>query len=329
MVQEFIGFLKHYGVIGLAIALSAGPGSAHAQPRQATPPAARARIAVMSAFETELVALRAAATITSTQVVNGRTWYLGTLGGHEVVLLLSGYSMVNAAMTTQALLDRLPVRTIVFSGIAGGVNPSLDVGDVTVPAQWGNYQESVFARETPSGFAPARTTTPFDGFGMMFPQGTSVTVRGIPDSLERRFWFPVDTLALRIAREVAMRVRLTRCTTDGGCLPAQPRIVVGGNGVSGPTFVDNAAYREWSWRTFQADALDMETAAVAVVAHEHQVPYIAFRSLSDLAGGETGPNVMRTFGRLAAANSATVVLEFLRAYPRGGARPATSGASKR
>jgi len=29
-------------------------------------------------------------------------------------------------MTTQALLDRLPVRAIVFSGIAGGVNPSLD-----------------------------------------------------------------------------------------------------------------------------------------------------------------------------------------------------------
>jgi adenosylhomocysteine nucleosidase len=86
--------------------------------------------------------------------------------------------------------------------------------------------------------------------------------------------------------------------------------------VSGPTFVDNAAYREWSWRTFQAEALDMETAAVAVVAHEHQVPYIAFRSLSDLAGGESGDNVMRTFGRLAAANSAAVVLEFLRAYPR-------------
>jgi len=80
----------------------------------------------MSAFDTETVALRATTTITSTQVVNGRTWYLGTLGGHEVVLLLSGYSMVNAAMTTQALLDRLPVRAIVFSGIAGGVNPSLD-----------------------------------------------------------------------------------------------------------------------------------------------------------------------------------------------------------
>ena len=301
--------------VALVLLLIGTPLGARAQARPA-PASAPSRIAVMSAFETELVALRAATTITETRVVNGRTWYLGTLAGHEVVLLLSGYSMVNAAMTTQALLDRLPIRAIVFSGIAGGVNPGLDIGDVTIPAQWGNYQESVFARETPTGFAPARTTTGFGGFGMMFPQGTSVTVRSIPDSLERRFWFPVDTLALRIAREVAGRVTLTRCTADGGCLPAQPKIVVGGNGVSGPTFVDNAAYREWSWRTFQADALDMETAAVAVVAHEHGVPYIAFRSLSDLAGGETGTNVMRTFGRLASTNAATVVLEFLRAYPR-------------
>ncbi|MDQ8178760.1 MAG: phosphorylase, partial [Gemmatimonadota bacterium] len=78
--------------------------SARSLAERAARGASTPRIAVMSAFETELVALRAAATITSTQVVNGRTWTLGTLAGQEVVLLLSGYSMVNAAMTTQALL---------------------------------------------------------------------------------------------------------------------------------------------------------------------------------------------------------------------------------
>lgn len=276
---------------------------------------AQARLAVMTAFDTEFAALRRHTQVTETRVINGRTVVLGTLEDQPVVLLMSGFSMVNAAMTTQALLDRFPVRAIVFSGIAGGVNPGLGVGDVTVPAQWGNYQETVFARETPTGFVPARVTTDFPGFGMMFTQGTSVTVPGAaPDSLARRFWFPVDSVALRVAREVAGRVTLRRCASEGTCLPGPPRIVVGGNGVSGPTFVDNAAYREWAWRTFHADALDMETAAVAVVAHENHVPYIAFRSLSDLAGGDAGPNVARAFGRLAAENAATVVREFLRAY---------------
>lgn len=278
------------------------------------------RLAVMSAFEAELTALRAATRITGTRVVNGRTHYLGVLEGHEVVLMLSGFSMVNAAMTTQALLDRYDIRAIVFSGIAGGVNPGLAVGDVTVPAQWGNYQESVFARETAHGFETERRTTDFPNHGMMFPQGTSVTVRGAPaDSLERRFWFPVDTMGLRLAREVAATVTLRRCTDQGDCLGHEPRVVVGGNGVSGPTFVDNAAYREWAWRAFQADALDMETAAVAIVAYENRVPYIAFRSLSDLAGGGPGRNEVRVFGRLAAENSAALVRAYLRALPRVGA----------
>lgn len=274
------------------------------------------RIAVMSAFEPELTTLRASTRITATRVVNGRTHYLGTLAGHDVVLMLSGFSMVNAAMTTQAVLDRYQISSIVFSGIAGGVNPGLRVGDVTVPAQWGNYQESVFSRETAEGFAPARVTTPYGNFGMIFPQGTSVTVQGAPaDSLDRRFWFAVDSLALATARQVAERAHLSRCTPTGECLAHEPRMVVGGNGVSGPTFVDNAAYREWAWQTFQADALDMETAAVAVVAYENHVPFIAFRSLSDLAGGGEGQNEVRIFGRLAAENSAAVVIEYLRALP--------------
>lgn len=272
------------------------------------------RLAIMSAFEPELVKLRAATRITDTRVINGRTHYLGRLAGHDVVLLLSGFSMVNAAMTTQAMLDRFTIRGIVFSGIAGGVNPGLRVGDVTVPAQWGNYQEMVFARETATGFAPARTTTAFPNFGMMYPQGTSVAIPvGTPDSLVRMFWFGVDSTALATARLVAQSVRLARCTGTGECLSHDPRVVVGGNGVSGPTFVDNATFREWAWNSFHADALDMETAAVAIVAYENRVPYIAFRSLSDLAGGGPGQNEARTFGRLAADNSAAVVIAYLTA----------------
>ena len=134
-----------------------------------------------------------------------------------------------------------------------------------------------------------------------------------PDSLARRFWFTADSSALSTARRVAGTVTLARCTVAGSCLGHTPRVVVGGNGVSGPTFVDNAAYREWVWKTFTADALDMETAAVALVAYQNQVPFIAFRSLSDLAGGGAGQNEVQTFGRLAADNSAAIVLAYLKA----------------
>ena len=86
------------------------------------------------------------------------------------------------------------------------------------------------------------------------------------------------------------------------------------NGVSGPLFVDNAALRDYIFKTFEANVLDMETAATAHVAHSNNVPYIAFRSLSDLAGGGDGENEIETFFQIAADNSARVLLAFFGAW---------------
>lgn len=49
------------------------------------------------------------------------------------------------------------------------------------------------------------------------------------------------------------------------------------------------------------------------------MPFIAFRSLSDPAGGGKGENEMGTFMKIAANNSARVLLAFLAAclHPHG------------
>ena len=89
---------------------------------------------------------------------------------------------------------------------------------------------------------------------------------------------------------------------------------VGGEGVSGQAFVDNKAFREHVFATFGADVLDMESAAVAHVAHANAKPLVVFRSLSDLAGGGEAANEMGTFLQLAADNSADAVAAFLEAW---------------
>jgi adenosylhomocysteine nucleosidase len=269
----------------------------------------------MSAFEPELTQLRSKTSITNKYVINGRTYYVGKLAGKDVVLVLSGVSMVNAALTAQTVLDHFEVSGIVFSGIAGGVNPNLDIGDVVVPAQWGEYQEQLFARETSSGWDVGQSSSEFGNYGMMFPQSVSLTQAGRkPDSEEELFWLPVSQSMLKVAGEVAGQVQLSDCTQLKLCLDHKPKVTVGGNGVSGPTFVDNASYREWVWQTFQAEALDMESAAVAHVAYVNNTPFIAFRSLSDLAGGGPGENEISTFFQLAADNSAKVVIAFLEKF---------------
>ncbi|WP_307650077.1 5'-methylthioadenosine/S-adenosylhomocysteine nucleosidase [Variovorax boronicumulans] len=272
------------------------------------------RIAVISAFEPELKLLLARLQGPSKHRVNGVEFTTGTLEGKPVVLFLSGISMTNATMNTQLVLNRFRVTSIVFSGIAGGVNPSLHVGDVTVPAQWGQYLEVLMARET----APGKYTAPpfikdatFPNFGMVHPRPVEVRSATKPE-IERKFWFEVDPKMLEVARSIRT-VDLANCSA-GKCLARKPQLVIGGNGVSGQAFMDNKAFREYTFKTFQANVLDMETAAVGMVAYSNGVPYIAFRSLSDLAGGGDGENEMGTFMGIAADNSAKVMLAFLAAW---------------
>ncbi|WP_172329964.1 5'-methylthioadenosine/S-adenosylhomocysteine nucleosidase [Mangrovicoccus sp. HB161399] len=274
---------------------------------------APSRIAVMSAFAPEWGMLVEALEGAESTSLNGVTFVTGRLAGQEVVLFLSGISMVNAAMTTQLALDHFDVSAIVFSGIAGGVDPSLHIGDVVVAGQWGSYLEALLARETSDGYMQLPfVPTDFPNYGMIFPKAVEVMREGI-DAPERKFWFEADPALLATAEKVAAEIEFEDCASETDCLSEPPEVVVGGNGVSGMAFLDNADFRRYVFETFDAHVVDMESAAVAQVAWANQVPFIAFRSLSDLAGGGEGANEMGTFFALAAGNSATLVTAFLAA----------------
>lgn len=300
------------GTLALAGALA---GCASSPAVQGTRLDSTPRIAVISAFAPELTVLLPQVQQPARHSINGVEFTTGTLQGKPVVVFLSGISMTNAAMNTQLVLDRFNVSHIVFSGIAGGVNPGLHIGDVTVPARWGQYMEWLMAREdqpgryTAPGWMQAELTLP--AYGMMHPRPVEVRSAANP-AITKKFWFEADPRMLAVANGLAT-VPLEHCHASH-CLKERPRMVVGGNGVSGQAFVDNKAFREYAFKTFEANVLDMETAATAMVAHSNGVPYIAFRSLSDLAGGGAGANEMVTFMHLAAANSAKVLQAFLAAW---------------
>ncbi|HWA79500.1 MAG TPA: 5'-methylthioadenosine/S-adenosylhomocysteine nucleosidase [Acetobacteraceae bacterium] len=305
-----IKFSRFAGVLFAALLLLGGRLADAAGTLDPTP-----RTAVLSAFPPEMVELQAALRGGKEYDVNGVIFTTGTLEGKPVVLLLTGISMVNAAMATQLALDHFSVQRIVVSGIAGGVDPALTIGDVVVPAEWGEYLEAIFARQTASGAyqLPSGAVHPFANFGMIFPQPEHIAM-GLK-APESRFWFAADPALLALAGKVAQTTILKSCTDAGRCLERKPQIVVGGRGVSGQAFVDNKAFRDYVWKTFDAQALDMESAAIAHVATMNKTPFIIFRSLSDLAGGGPGENEIDTFFQLASDNAASVVLAFLKILP--------------
>lgn len=237
--------------------------------------------------------------VTAEHRLYGRTVLTGRFAGRDVILAQTGVSMVNAAMTTQALVDRFAVSRIVVSGVAGGLDPANGVGRVLAPARWGGFLEVGMGRETPSGpvLPPLPGATDLPPFGMMIPRDVIVGNDAVAEG-ERR-WFDADPALLALAHGLAGRHDL----------------IVGGAGVSGTAFVDNAAYRDYLFGTHGAAVVDMETAAVAQVAFANRVPYIAFRSLSDLAGGEPDDNHLPQWLERACANVAGVTRDFVAALP--------------
>jgi len=301
-------------VVGLLIL----PASAIAQKLDDTP-----RTVVMTAYEPEWTALIDSVEKPVTYKINGMAFTTGTMDGKPVLLMQSGVSMVNAAMNTQLVLDRFTVKRIVFSGIAGGVDPAISIGDVFVADDWGEYLEVNFARKGKKGWISPEPVDPKApaNWNFIYPRG--VRVGNAVESPSRHYVFAADRGLIALARKLAPTITMDRCVPGHAsalagsilCLPHAPKIVIGGTGVSAGVYADNAAFRSYLARAWKARVLDMESAAVVQVAFANTVPSIVFRSVSDLAGGDASHNMEDTFERLAAVNSARVVHIFMAALP--------------
>lgn len=62
-------------------------------------------------------------------------FYKGTIYGVEVVALFSGVCKVNAAIASQMLVDGFGVDAIINSGVAGGMNPELQIFDTVISTE--------------------------------------------------------------------------------------------------------------------------------------------------------------------------------------------------
>jgi adenosylhomocysteine nucleosidase len=217
--------------------------------------------------------------------INGLAFWRGKYAGKDVVVFRTGVSVVNAAYQLQLALDRFPITHVLFAGVAGGIDPALHVGDVVVPERWAYHAEAAYLNEDGKGgyLKPDYLKMKYENFGMMFPADVSVVREGEPE-FRGMPAFPVDADLLAAARRAVPRVPPMKKAGRN------VSVSVGGTGVAGPVFLDNAAYREWVFRVWQARCLDMESTALAHVAYANRKPILIVRGLSDLAGGQHGKN---------------------------------------
>jgi adenosylhomocysteine nucleosidase len=248
--------------------------------------------AICGAYPPEMTALKAEFEISEANgwqrtVIKGIEFWRGTSSGKAVLLFRTGMSPVNAAYQLQVALDRFPITHILFGGVAGGIDPSLDVGDIVIPAQWAYHDEAAYLNEDPAKpgeyLVPDYLKPKLENFGMVFPDSVA-GIREGQESFEDQPFFPADPELLAVARRVAPS--LPKFTHGGRTITVN----IGDNGVAGTVFLDNAKYREWVFRVWKARCLDMESTALAHVAWANHIPILIVRGLSDLAGGQHGKN---------------------------------------
>lgn len=324
--------------VSIALALLA-LGSLGLSPPATATDACTPRLLVLSAFPGEIDGLLTEATLSASEtvIIDGRSFFVGSLRGNDVVLALTGIGLVNAERTTLAALGHFRcgfdpgITGIVFSGVAGGRS---FIGDVTVPSRWTEDDGESWLEVDAGMLAVARQIR--DGGAVELardvPSGDAACIGHDPDL--------VRTVRIDHAPEILVggdgksadtfEGRAFPCVPSGGDVfgceacrrPAHspPDVVRFFSGVLpflDPLFI-LSFFQSPPPATTEYDAEDMETGAVARVATANGVPFIAFRAVSDGQGDPLMlpgfPAQFFVYRQLAADNAAAVALAFLEAW---------------
>ena len=291
------------------------------------------RTLILSAFPAEADAILARTTLdpNPTVVVDGHRFYLGTLGGEEVIVGMTGIGMVNATETTEAALDYftpesgVSIGAVVFSGVAGGSGRT-EIGDVAVPAQWTSDGGETWHAVDADMLAAAST---------LDVDLLSTDSIGDPACSCGLF----SRVRVDLEREPQLFVGGDGSSADNNNGTAFPTIPLGG-AIFGtqpcaapdrsPLFTGNFFQAVGPFlahgllsnitglftdKPLAVDAVDMETAAAQQVADAHGIPFLGIRGMSDGPGDPLNlpgyPFTFVVYKQIAADNAAIVTEAFL------------------
>jgi adenosylhomocysteine nucleosidase len=240
---------------------------------------------ILGASIGEIVQLEGKVTDAQRRHIEGIGFITGEMQGRRVVLAGTGVGKVNSAMVTTLLLEHFAPSEVIVTGLAGGLNPDLLPGDM------------VIAERTAQHDLGSITADGLRNWGVRNP----ITGERNP------VFFPADVRLLKLAERSGQRVLFEEIRK--GNIDRPPRVMTG-LVVTGDVFVSSSAKRLELRGDLQADAVEMEGAAVAQVCWQRGVPCLVIRCLSDIADESAGQDY-RDFYEIAALNSAMLVADLV------------------
>ncbi len=171
-------------------------------------------------------------------------FYEGTINNKNIVLVESGVGKVNAARTTQVLIDNYEIDAVINVGSAGSANQELQIGDIVIGKTLVQHDFDITAFGHPKGY--------ISNVGEKIKSDENL-IKSMEQTIEnlqnKEFKIKIGTIA------------------------------------SGDIFCTEPKMKEKIRDKFNADAIEMEGAAIAQVCKLDNVPVLVIRSISDSPNG--------------------------------------------
>lgn len=230
-------------------------------------------IGIIGAMASEVEILTAKLQQADTAEIAGVVFHQGLLEGKRVVIAQCGIGKVCAAICAQAMIDRYKVAALINTGVAGGLHPSLAVGDIVISTDAVQHDFDMTAFGYVKGYmggGDGKTPTRY-----IADPGLIANFKAAADEVLDQNKYIDGTIA------------------------------------SGDVFVDDSTLKKFLIQQFGAAAAEMEGASIAQVAAANRVPFVVIRSISDLAEHEATIS-FEEFEKKAAEISSRIVLGMLR-----------------
>ena len=173
-----------------------------------------------------------------------RTFYKGSHDKHELILVQSGLGKVNAAVVSTLLIEKFECELLLFSGVAGGIDPGIEIGEVIIGESLIQYDYGTLKNRELLPFRPGS-----------IPTGESK-----------------NELEYSLDPKIKHKIKVSLPNVRMGII------------LTGDVFLQCEETQKELFEKYGAQAIDMEGAAVAQVAEQFGIPAIVVRCLSDLAG---------------------------------------------
>ncbi|WP_159990722.1 5'-methylthioadenosine/adenosylhomocysteine nucleosidase [Pelistega ratti] len=224
--------------------------------------------------------------------IGQRVFYQGKIYNQDCVIVLARIGKVAASATCTTLIQTFGVDRIIFTGLAGGLHPSVNIGDIVIGTHFCQHDlnaEPLFPRYE----------VPLLGKSIFSSDHTLNTALH-HSSLAFTHSLNTSDLSHLIPSHIIDSFKLKQIQIHQGLI------------ISGDQFIHkDDAVTDLQNRFPDALCTEMEGAAIAQIAEEYQLPFAVIRIISDKANHKATEDFSTFLTKVAPFISSNILFNFL------------------